>query len=53
MLQVGKASSWVPGVSLNAGFSAIQRGRSFKRPYSLSDPGVDGIFGIYSTGVFQ
>ena len=24
-----------------SGFSAIPRGRSFKRPYSLSDPGVE------------
>ena len=28
-------------MSLNSGFSAIPRGRSFKRRYSLSDPGVE------------
>ena len=24
-----------------------------KRLFSLSDPGIDGIFGIYSTGAFK
>ena len=49
-VQVGKASSGVPGVSLNTGFSVVLHSCSFKRPYSLGDPGVDG---IYSTGAFE
>ena len=41
-LQVGKAIKF-----RECGFSTILCSRSFKRPYSLSDSGVDGMFGIY------
>ena len=36
-LKVGKASSWSTGSVA----SPLPHGRSFKRPYSLSDPGVE------------
>ena len=47
-LQVGKASSWSTG-----SVASPPSCTAFYRPYSLSDPGVDSIFGIYSTGAFK
>ena len=43
--RLGRLPVGVPGVPGSNGFSAIPCGSSFKRMYSLSDPGVDGIFG--------
>ena len=53
--RLGRLPVGVPGVSGSTVFSAIPRGCSFKRSYSLGDPGVkevDSIFGIYSTRAF-
>jgi len=53
ILQKGTSFPGVPG---SPGFSAILRNVSFKRPYSLNDPGVEqgcGIFEIYSSRAFK
>ena len=43
--RLGRLPVGIPGVP-STGFSAIPDGCSSKRPYSLGDPGVFGIFGI-------
>ena len=48
-LQAGKASSWSAGSVASP--AAIPHSRSFKRPYSLSDPGVD--WNLLYTGAFE